>query len=78
VATFQMMSDVRAVIGPLLAGAIVAATKSYTLGFTVGAVVLVITFLLSATMPETLGRAKAQAATAPHLDDATEPEAGQP
>ncbi|MGD9955188.1 MAG: MFS transporter [Candidatus Nanopelagicales bacterium] len=78
VATFQMMSDVGAVIGPLLAGAIVTATTSYTLGFTVGAVVLVITFVMSATMPETLGRAKAQAATAPHLDDASEPEAPQP
>jgi MFS family permease len=78
VATFQMMSDVGAVAGPILAGWIVAATASYTLGFTVGAVVLGITFLMSATMPETLGRAKAQAATAPHLDDATEPEAPQP
>jgi MFS family permease len=74
VATFQMMSDVGAVAGPLLAGAIVTATDSYTLGFTVGAVVLGLTFLMSATMPETLGRAKAQAATSPHLDPATEPE----
>ena len=70
-----MMSDFGAVVGPILAGWIVAATGSYTLGFTVGAVVLGITFLMSATMPETLGRAKAQAATAPHLDPATEPEA---
>lgn len=78
VATFQMMSDVGAVIGPLLAGAIVTATDSYTLGFTVGAVVLALTFLMSATMPETLGRAKAQAAAPPHLDEASEPEAPQP
>lgn len=75
VATFQMMSDVGAVAGPILAGWIVAATASYTLGFTVGAVVLGITFLMSATMPETLDRAKAQAATPAHLDDASEPEA---
>jgi len=78
VATFQMMSDVGAVAGPILAGWIVAATASYTLGFTVGAVVLGITFLMSATMPETLGRAKQQASTPPHLDEATEPEAPQP
>lgn len=82
VATFQMMSDVGAVVGPLIAGAIVTATNSYTLGFTVGAVVLAITFAMSATMPETLGRAKAQAAQpsapAARLDDATEPEAPQP
>jgi MFS family permease len=77
VATFQMMSDVGAVVGPLLAGAIVTATDSYTLGFTIGAVVLGITFIMSATMPETLGRAKAQSAP-PHLDDASEPEAPQP
>jgi MFS transporter, DHA1 family, multidrug resistance protein len=77
VATFQMMSDVGAVIGPLLAGAIVTATDSYTLGFTIGAIVLGITFLMSATMPETLGRAKQQAAARPHLDDASEPEAPQ-
>jgi MFS family permease len=62
VATFQMMSDVGAVVGPLLAGALVTATDSYTLGFGVGAVVLAITFVMSATMPETLARARAQAA----------------
>ncbi|MFN8146408.1 MAG: MFS transporter [Candidatus Nanopelagicales bacterium] len=60
VATFQMMSDVGAVAGPLLAGWIVTATSSYTLAFGVGTVVLVITFLMSATMPETLGRATAR------------------
>ena len=78
VATFQMMSDVGAVVGPLLAGYIVTVTESYTLGFTIGAIVLGLTFLMSATMPETLGRAKQQAATSPHLDDASEPEAPQP
>jgi len=78
VATFQMMSDVGAIAGPLIAGAIVASTSSYTLGFLTGAVVLALTFLMSATMPETLGRAKAKAATTPHLDDASEPEAQQP
>jgi MFS family permease len=58
VATFQMMSDVGAVAGPLIAGAIVASTGSYHVGFAVGAVALAITFLLSATMPETLRRAE--------------------
>ncbi|MFC6237334.1 MFS transporter [Longivirga aurantiaca] len=75
VATFQMMSDVGAIAGPLIVGAIVDSTKSYSLGFTIGAVIMLITLAMSATMPETLGRAKAQAATAPHLDPATEPEA---
>lgn len=60
VATFQMMSDVGAVAGPLLAGWIVTATSSYTLAFAVGTAVLAITFLMSATMPETLGRATAR------------------
>jgi MFS family permease len=78
VATFQMMSDVGAVVGPLIAGAIVTATGSYTLGFTIGAVVLGITFVMSATMPETLGRAKAQTAASHHLDDTSEPDAPQP
>ena len=75
VATFQMMSDVGAIAGPLIVGAIVDSTKSYSLGFTIGAVIMLITLAMSATMPETLGRAKAQAATTPHLDPATEPEA---
>lgn len=60
VATFQMMSDVGAVAGPLLAGWIVTATGSYTLAFAVGSVVLAVTFLMSVTMPETLGRPTAR------------------
>ncbi|HET7901103.1 MAG TPA: MFS transporter [Candidatus Nanopelagicales bacterium] len=56
VATFQMMSDVGAVAGPLLAGWIVTATGSYTLAFGIGTAVLATTFVMSATMPETLGR----------------------
>lgn len=60
VATFQMMSDVGAVAGPLLAGWIVTATDSYTLAFGVGTAVLLVTFLMSVTMPETLGRPTAR------------------
>lgn len=75
VATFQMMSDVGAIAGPLIVGHIVDVTGSYSLGFTIGAAILLVTFTLSATMPETLGRARAQVATTPTLDPATEPEA---
>jgi len=57
VATFQMMSDVGAVAGPLIAGAIVSSTQSYTVAFGVGVAVLAGAFLMSATMPETLHRA---------------------
>ena len=56
VATFQMMSDVGAIAGPLIAGAIVVATGSYTTGFLVGVGVLTVTFAMAATMPETLKR----------------------
>lgn len=73
VATFQMMSDVGAIAGPLIAGAIVASTTSYTLGFLTGVAVLLVTFVMAATMPETLDRAKAQAATRPTQDPASEP-----
>lgn len=59
VATFQMMSDVGAVVGPLVAGIIVDRTGSFEVAFLVGAAVLMVTFLLSATMPETLKRASA-------------------
>ena len=58
VATFQMMSDAGAVVGPLVAGAIVASTGSYSVGFLVGAGVLALTFFMSATTPETLRRAE--------------------
>jgi len=46
------------VVGPLVAGAIVASTGSYSVGFLVGAGVLALTFFMSATMPETLRRAE--------------------
>ncbi len=59
VATFQMMSDVGAIAGPLIAGAIVVATGSYETGFLVGVGVLTVTFLMSLTMPETLRKAVA-------------------
>ena len=59
VATFQMMSDVGAVTGPLVAGLIVDRTGSYAVGFLIGAGVLALTFLLSATMPETLRKGAA-------------------
>lgn len=56
VATFQMMSDVGAVAGPLVAGLIVDRTGSYDAAFGIGAAVLLATLVLSATMPETLRR----------------------
>jgi MFS family permease len=56
VATFQMMSDVGAVAGPLIAGLIVDRTGSFEAAFFVGACVLLVTFVLAATMPETLRR----------------------
>ncbi|MFN8167517.1 MAG: MFS transporter [Candidatus Nanopelagicales bacterium] len=56
VAAFQMMSDVGAVVGPLVAGLIVDRTGSFEAAFLVGAGVLLVTFLLAATMPETLRR----------------------
>lgn len=59
VATFQMMSDVGAVVGPLVAGLIVDRTGSFEAAFLVGAGVLLVTFVLSATMPETLRRSDA-------------------
>jgi MFS family permease len=62
VATFQMMSDVGAVAGPLVAGLIVDRTGSFEAAFLIGAGVLMVTFLLSATMPETL-RGKEPAAS---------------
>ena len=53
--------DVGAVVGPLVAGIIVDRTGSFEFAFLVGAAVLMVTFLLSATMPETLKRASAPA-----------------
>ncbi|HEX2807806.1 MAG TPA: MFS transporter [Kineosporiaceae bacterium] len=54
VATYQMMSDVGAVAGPLIAGYIVDRTGSYETGFFVGAAVIAVAFALSTVMPETL------------------------
>ena len=69
VATFQMMSDVGAVAGPLVAGLIVDTTGSYEIGFLVGAGVIAVAFVLTTVMPETLRRAPvATASTA--TDDA--------
>jgi MFS family permease len=56
-----MMSDVGAVAGPLVAGLIVDRTGSFEAAFLIGAGVLMVTFLLSATMPETLRRAASPA-----------------
>jgi MFS family permease len=72
VATFQMMSDVGAIAGPLIAGAIVVATGSYETGFLVGVGVLTATFAMAATMPETLRRA-----VVTETDDAVEGGTGQ-
>jgi MFS family permease len=72
VATFQMMSDVGAIAGPLIAGAIVVATGSYETGFLVGVGVLTVTFAMAATMPETLRRAVVS-----ETDDAIEGGTGQ-
>ena len=77
VATFQMMSDVGAVAGPLVAGAIVASTGSYSIGFLVGASVLAITFLMSATMPETLRRAEAVELGTPATDAGSDGQTAQ-
>jgi MFS family permease len=57
VAAFQMMSDVGAVAGPLVAGLIVDRTGSYDAAFAIGVAILLVTLVLSATMPETLRRA---------------------
>jgi MFS family permease len=67
VATFQMMSDVGAVSGPIIAGLIVDSTGSYEAGFLVGAGVIAVAFVLATLMPETLRRLPA--ATASTADD---------
>jgi MFS family permease len=56
VAAYQMMSDVGAVTGPLIAGFIVDRTGSYRTGFTVGAAVVAVVFALATVTPETLRR----------------------
>jgi len=67
VATFQMMSDVGAVSGPIIAGLIVDSTGSYETGFLVGAGVIAVAFVLATLMPETLRRLPV--ATASTADD---------
>jgi MFS family permease len=54
VATYQMMSDVGAIAGPLIAGYIVDRTGSYQTGFLVGAGVIAAAFALATVTPETL------------------------
>jgi DHA1 family multidrug resistance protein-like MFS transporter len=78
VATFQMMSDVGAVAGPLLAGWIVTATHSYTLAFGVGTAVLAVTFLMSATMPETLHRGRADQLATDATDEGADGQTASP
>jgi len=78
VATFQMMSDVGAVAGPLIAGVIVTSTGSYSIGFAVGALILAFTFAMSATMPETLRRAEEVELGTGSTDDDVEEQTPQP
>jgi MFS family permease len=69
VAAFQMMSDVGAVAGPIIAGLIVDATGSYETGFFVGAGVIAVAFAMATVMPETLRRA-APVSPSPDVDSA--------
>ncbi len=55
VAAFQMVSDVGAVAGPLIAGALVVALD-FDWAFATGAVVALLGLVLVLVMPETLGR----------------------
>ncbi|MBU6147989.1 MAG: MFS transporter [Actinomycetales bacterium] len=55
VAGYQMASDLGAIVGPLLAGAL-ADAFGFPLAFASGAVVAALVVVLAARMPETLGR----------------------
>ena len=80
VATFQMMSDVGAVAGPLIAGVIVDRTSSYETGFFVGAAVVAVAFLLAASCPRRCGASPAApvaSAFDPETDAAIEGGTGQ-
>jgi MFS family permease len=55
VATFQMMSDLGAVVGPLIAGLLVDA-YDFDWAFAAGAALAVIPIILVLRMPETLRR----------------------
>ncbi|MFM1918336.1 MAG: hypothetical protein RJB01_1851 [Actinomycetota bacterium] len=57
IATFQMMSDLGAVIGPLLAGLLVD-LYDFDWAFAAGALIAIIPILLVLRMPETLNRAR--------------------
>jgi MFS family permease len=61
IATFQMMSDLGAVIGPLLAGLLVD-LYDFDWAFAAGALIAIIPILLVLRMPETLNRGKREAA----------------
>jgi len=55
VATYQMASDLGAIVGPLVAGALTDAV-GFPLAFASGAIVAGVVLLLTTRMPETLGR----------------------
>lgn len=61
IATFQMMSDLGAVIGPLLAGLLVD-LYDFDWAFAAGALIAIIPILLVLRMPETLNRKSAATA----------------
>ncbi len=69
VATYQMSSDLGAISGPLIGGAIVTATGSYSTGFAVGALVSVASFAMALVMPETRRVAATPATRATATDD---------
>jgi len=77
VATFQMMSDVGAVAGPVIAGRIVDTTGSYETAFFVGAAVVAMAFVLTMTMPETLRRMPSTTGAAPETGAAVDGGTGQ-
>jgi MFS transporter, DHA1 family, multidrug resistance protein len=56
VATYQGVGDVGAIAGPLAAGALLDATGSFPLAFGIGALVVMLTVVLSVLMPETRNR----------------------
>ena len=55
IATFQMMSDVGAIVGPLMAGLLVD-SFGFTWAFAVGAALTLVPVLFVVRMHETLGR----------------------
>ena len=69
VATYQMSSDVGTITGPLIGGAIVTATGSYSAGFAVGAAISLGSFAMALVMPEPRAAASPETAS-PSTDDA--------